>query len=145
MTHTLNELVMGTAPTVIDETRGFWEATMREELVIQRCSSCNAVQHPGGPCCSTCLSQSLEWVRASGRGSVFSFTVVRHAFHPSFMDKLPYVLADVQLQEGPIMTAGLTDCDPEQVRIDMPVSVYFTEPLEDAFHVPLRLPKFKPA
>src|SRR5207244_2590941 len=128
-----------------DETRAYWDATMREELVIQRCASCGAVQHPGGPCCSSCLAPTLEWVKASGRGTVFSFTVVRHSFHPAFTDKIPYVLADVRLEEGPIMTAGLTGCAPDEVHIDMPVEVWFAEPIEDAFHVSLRLPKWRPA
>ncbi|MGH2830857.1 MAG: zinc ribbon domain-containing protein, partial [Actinomycetota bacterium] len=60
MTHTLTELVMGISPTVIDETRPFWEGTLHEELRIQRCTACGATQLPGGPCCSTCLSQDLE-------------------------------------------------------------------------------------
>ena len=145
MTHTLTELVMGTTPTVIDETRPFWEGTLAEELRIQTCNACGNVQLPGGPCCSTCLSQDLTWTRASGRGTVFSFTVVRHAFHPTFADKVPYVLADIRLDEGPILTSNVTGIDVEQVRIGLPVTVWFDDEVEDAFHTPLRLPKFRPA
>lgn len=144
MTHTLTDLVAGTAPVVIDETRGFWEGTLVEELRIQACRACGAVQLPGGPCCSTCLSQQLRWERASGRGEVFSFTVVRHSFHPAFMDKLPYIVADIRLEEGPVMTSNVTGIAPDEVRIGMPVEVWFDSSREDAFHVPLRLPKFKP-
>lgn len=144
MAHTLTELVMGVTPTVIDETRPFWEGTLAGELRIQACNACGNRQLPGGPCCTTCLSQDLRWEPASGRGTVFSYTVVRHAFHPSFAEKVPYVVADVQLEEGPVLTTNVTDCPVEEVRIGMPVEVWFDEELEDAFHAKLRLPKFRP-
>lgn len=144
MAHTLTELVAGTSPTVIDETRPFWEGTLAEELRVQVCSACGTTQLPGSACCTSCLSQDLRWERASGRGTVFSFTIVRHAFHPSFADGVPYVVADVRLEEGPIITTNVTGAAVEDVRIDMPVEVWFDEQTEDAFHTPLRLPKFKP-
>ena len=145
MTHTLTELVAGVSPTVIDETRGFWEGTLAEELRVQVCGACGAKQLPGGPCCSSCLSQELRWEKASGRGTVFSFTIVRHPFHPAFAEQLPYVVADVQLDEGPIMISTVTDVPADEVRIGMPVEVWFDAPVEDAFHTQLRLPKFRPA
>lgn len=145
MPHTLTELVMGASPVVIDETRGFWEGTLAEELRVQVCGACGNRQLPGGPCCASCLSQDLGWQAASGRGTVFSFTIVRHAFHPSFAARVPYVLADVELEEGPVLTSNITGCPVEAVRIGMPVRVSFGEQLEDAFHAPYRLPTFRPA
>lgn len=142
MTHTLTELVTGTTPCLIDETRGFWEGTLEGELRVQVCGACGARQLPGGPCCAACLSQDLSWQRAAGTGRVFSFTVVRHAFHPSFASKVPYVLADIQLDEGPILTSNVTGGT--NVQIDMPVEVWFAEPIEDAFHSRLALPMFRP-
>ena len=144
MTHTLTELVAGTTPTVIDETRAFWEGTLREELLVQACNVCGNIQLPGGPCCASCWSQDLIWRKANGRGNVYSFTIVRHPFHPNFADKVPYVVADVHLEEGPVITSNVADVDPEQVHIGMPVHVWFDEQIEDAFHVHLRLPKFRP-
>jgi uncharacterized OB-fold protein len=145
MPHTLTELVMGTAPTVIEETRGFWEGTLAEELRVQVCRACGTRQLPGGPCCTTCLSQDLAWERASGRGTVFSFTIVRHAFHPAFANQVPYVVADIELEEGPIITSRVEGVPVEEVRIGMPVEVFFDAEIEDAFHNRLRLPKFRPA
>ena len=145
MPHTLTELVAGITPTVIQETRGYWEGALAGELRVQICNACGNRQLPWGPCCTTCLSPDLGFVKASGRGSVFSFTIVRHPFHPSFADKLPYVVADIELEEGPIITNTVTDVNPEQVTIGMPVEVWFDEPFEDAFHERLALPKFRPA
>ena len=144
MPHTLTELVAGTSPTVVDETRPFWEGTLQEELRVQVCNDCGNRQLPGGPCCTTCLSQDLRWERASGRGTVFSFTIVRHPFHPSFAEQIPYVVADVRLEEGPILITNVTDVSVEDVTIGMPVEVWFDQEIEDAFHIKLRLPKFRP-
>lgn len=145
MPHTLTELVMGVTPTVIEETRGFWEGTLAEELRVQVCAACGNRQAPGGPCCAACLSQDLSWERASGRGTVFSYTIVRHTFHPSLAEAVPYVVADVALEEGPVLVTNVTGCPVEEVRIGMRVEVWFDSPIEDAFHVSLRLPKFRPA
>lgn len=144
MPHTLTELVMGSVPIVVEETRGFWEGTLRNELRVQACNACGEVQLPPGPCCGACWSQDLTWRAASGDGIVYSFTIVRHAFHPSFAAQLPYVLADIQLDEGPVITSNVTGIDPDEVWIGMPVTVWFDDEVEDAFHVKLRLPKFTP-
>ena len=144
MPHTLTELVAGAAPIVIEETRGYWEATLNEELLVQTCNACENRQLPWGPCCPRCLSQDLGSMRASGRGTVFSFTVVRQAIHPNFSATVPYVVADVELEEGPVMTTNVTDRPVEAVYIGMEVEVWFDNETEDAFHTKLRLPKFRP-
>jgi uncharacterized OB-fold protein len=139
------DLVTGIKPTVIDETRGFWEGTAAQELRVQVCDACAHRQLPGGPCCRECLSDQVTWVRASGRGTVFSFTVVHKALHPAFAALVPYVLADIQLEEGPILTSNVTDAAPHEVSIGMPVEVWFDEPDRDAFGTSFRLPRFRPA
>jgi uncharacterized protein len=139
------DLVTGIKPTVIDETRGFWEGTAAQELRVQVCGACAHRQLPGGPCCRECLSDQVTWVRASGRGTVFSFTVVHKALHPAFAALVPYVLADIQLEEGPILTSNVTDAAPHEVSIGMPVEVWFDEPDRDAFGTSFRLPRFRPA
>ena len=144
MPHTLTELVAGAVPIVVEETRGYWEGTLAEELRVQTCNACGNRQMPWGPCCTRCLSQDLGYVNVSGRGTVFSFTIVRQAIHPTFSSQVPYVIADIELDEGPIMTSNVTDVPVEDVRIGMPVEVWFDTEQEDAFHIKLRLPKFRP-
>jgi len=138
------DLVAGIKPIVIDETRGFWEGTAAEELRVQVCGACGHKQLPGGPCCRECLSDQLSWERASGRGTLFSFTIVHKAMHPAFAARVPYVLADIQLDEGPILTSNLTDIEPDEVAMNLLVEVWFDEPDRDAFGTQFRLPKFKP-
>ena len=138
------DLVAGIKPIVIDETRGFWEGTTNQELRVQLCAACGHRQLPGGPCCRECLSQELSWDRVSGRGIVHSFTVVHRALHPAFAAQVPYVLADIQLDEGPVLTSNVTDVAPHEVSIGMPVEVWFDEVDRDAFGTAFRLPKFRP-
>ena len=144
MAHTLTELVAGATPIVVEETRGYWEGTLAEELLVQTCNACGNRQMPWGPCCTKCLSQDLGSVKASGKGKVFSFTVVRQAIHPTFSAQVPYVIADIELDEGPVMTSNVTECAVDDVYIGMPVKVWFDNEAEDAFHTKLRLPKFRP-
>ncbi|MGO9602504.1 MAG: Zn-ribbon domain-containing OB-fold protein [Candidatus Binataceae bacterium] len=119
-------------------SRPFWEAARRHELKLQRCTGCKAFIYYPRDRCPNCFSDSLEWQPVSGRGKVYSYTVVRRASARSFGDG-PYVLAIIQLDEGPRMTSNVV-APPEQVRVDMPVVVHFDDVTPD--HT---LVKFKPA
>jgi uncharacterized OB-fold protein len=125
-------------PTAV--SREFWAAARRHELRVQRCRACG--QHIFYPrvFCPACLSDGLEWVNVSGRGRVYSFTVVRRAMHPAFRPDVPYVLAIVELEEGPRLTTNIVGCDPLDVRVDMPVEVVFDDVTPE-----VTLVKFRPS
>ena len=127
-------------PTPTDETRGYWEGCRLGELRLQRCTGCSRIQFPPRRFCSGCLSAGLEWFRASGRGTVWSHSVVRYPISPAFSAEVPYVVALIRLEEGPSMMAGVRECSLEEVRIGMAVEVAF-EPVSDEIH----LPYFHPA
>ena len=86
------------------ETRGYWEGAGRGELVLQRCKACGTVQHRPRALCVTCFKDEIEHFVASGRGTVYTFTVTEQNQAPPFRDAVPYVLAYVELEE--IMTLG---------------------------------------
>ncbi len=115
----------------------FWEAARRHELWLQRCADCGQFVFYPRPQCPNCWSAKLEWKQASGRGRIYSYTVVRRATHRAFTE--PYVLAIVELEEGARMTTNI-EATPEQVRVGMPVSVFFDDVTPDR-----TLVKFKPA
>lgn len=121
-------------------TEEFWRAAKRHELLIPRCKSCNKYFFYPREDCPSCLSSNLEWVRVSGRGKIYSYTVVRQAAHPGFATDVPYILAIIELDEGPRMTSNVVDCRIEDVTVDMPVSVVF-----DDVTPKVTLVKFKPA
>ena len=83
-----------------DVSRPFWEGARQGRLLIQRCTGCGALRHYPRLLCDQCYSDAADWVEASGRGVVHSWTVSHHAFHPSFKAELPYTLVTVDLEEG---------------------------------------------
>lgn len=88
-------------------TGRFWEAASRHELVIQRCISCGYFQFYPRPFCLDCGGGQIEWVRASGNGTVVSKTTVRLEVTPEW--RPPYVVAIVRLQEGPTLLTNIVD------------------------------------
>ncbi len=108
-------------------SRPFWEAARRHELMIQRCSACGVHVFYPRYNCPRCGSPDLQWVKASGRGKVYTYTVARRPTHPAFAERVPYVIAIVELQEGPRMTTNIVGCDADSVRIDMEVEATFED------------------
>ena len=88
-------------------TRPFWEAAGRRQLLIQRCSSCGSHQFYPRPFCISCQSDGVQWVPAAGTGTVYTRTTVKVEIAPDL--KPPYVVAVVELDEGPRLTTNLTD------------------------------------
>jgi uncharacterized OB-fold protein len=125
-------------PKPTASSRPYWDAAKRHELMLQRCGACNAFIYYPRDRCPQCLSDQLKWQPVSGRGKVYSYTVVRRASTRSFSDK-PYVLAIVELDEGVRMTTNV-EAPPESVKVGMPVSVWFDDVTPER-----TLVKFKPA
>lgn len=127
-------------PALTGEALPFWEACRRGVFLIQRCRACGRHQwYPRGVC-AHCWSGDVAWVEASGRGTVWSFTVTYANRTPGFAEELPYVLALVELEEGPKVFTNIVECDPRDVRIGMPVQVTFRQATPA-----VTIPYFKPA
>jgi hypothetical protein len=108
-------------------TRELWAGAARGELVITRCTSCaRLVWYPETPC-RHCGGADLVWTPVSGRGRLFAWSVVRHAWIPQFAELLPLVTGLVALEEDPAvrLVTRIVDCAAEDLRCDMPVSVAF--------------------
>ena len=132
------------APYASWETRGWWEGAGRGELVLQRCVTCGIVQHKPRALCAKCLTDTVEHFVASGHGTIHTFTVTHQNMVAPFSGHLPYVLAYVELDEGPRVLTNIVGCDPAEVRIGQPVVAdYATTERDDgeAFAVP----RFRPA
>jgi len=127
-------------PHIDEETRPWWEAAQRHELYIQQCRDCGDRRFHPRTLCTNCMSSRTEWVKCSGRGKIYTFTVTNQNGSAGFRDALPYVLAWVELDEGVKMLTNIVDCPPAQVKIDMPVEVVFDDVTPD-----VTLVKFHPA
>lgn len=113
----------------------YWEGLNERRLLLQKCPQCGRIRHYPQPMCPSCHSMEIEWIDASGGGKVHSWTITHHAFHPGFREKLPYILATVDLNEGVRMNAELRGVQPERLRIGLPVRVAF-ETVKDGFTLP---------
>ena len=125
-------------PTITASNQPFWEAAKRHELLVYRCPDCGAA-YPEAKNCTACDNSMMEWVRVSGKGQIFTFCVFHQPFHPAWKDDLPYNVAYVKLDEGPLLVSNIIDCSNEDLYIGMPVEVIFEDVTED-----ITLPKFRP-
>ena len=126
-------------PTVVGETRAYWDACRRGQLLIQRCDKCEEYQFYPRGICAHCWSENPAWVQASGKGTVWTYTVTYQNRTTGF-DQGPYVLALVELEEGVRMFTNIVGCDPNEVTIGMPVEVTFERATDQ-----ISIPYFKPA
>jgi len=127
-------------PTPSEDSVPYWEATKKHKLKVQKCRDCPSFWFPPAEVCSECTSDAYDWTAVSGKGRVFSFVIYHRAYHPGFKEELPYVVAVIELDEGPRMLSNVIGCKPEEVRCDMPVEVVFEDITDE-----VTLPKFRPA
>ena len=108
------------------------------ELRFQKCEECGSWRHVPRELCADCGSWDWSWEASSGRGVVFSWTVVERALHPAFVDDIPYAVVIVEMEEGVRLLSTVMDVDPADLRIGLPVEVFF-----DAMTEEVSLPRFR--
>lgn len=123
------------------DTREFWAATKDKKLKYQQCKQCATVVFYPRRHCTGCTNGELEWKTSSGKGTVYTYSVVRQSYHPFFRHKIPYAVAWIDLDEGPRLLSNVVGvADPlKDVKIGMKVQVEWEE------HEELNIPLFKPA
>jgi len=123
------------APRAADEAQ-FWSFVADGELRLQRCGACANYRHPPRPVCAACGSADSEWVETSGRGEVWSFTVIHPPTLQAFTDRTPYGAVVVRLEEGVFLVSSVLDCSPDELAVEMPVELAITE-VEPGLRLPL--------
>jgi uncharacterized OB-fold protein len=126
-------------PARTQATAPYWEAAQRGQLVLQHCLDCAKPWFPPSEACAHCLGDRFQWRSLSGRGVVWSWIQMWQKYFPGFEDESPYNVALIELEEGPRLFTNLVDCEPAEIRCDMPVEVVFDQ-VTDA----VTLPKFRP-
>jgi len=125
-------------PGVDNVSKVFWEAAARGELLFQSCPACGNRQFYPRAICTACGGEP-DWATASGRGTVYTFTVVRQNGTPPFRNELPYVVAMVDLEEGVRMMGNVVECSVDDVHVGLPVEVV-TVKLEEGLGIPFWRP-----
>jgi len=127
-------------PVPNEDSMEYWAGCREGRLMLQQCEACGHVRFYPRILCTACGKTDTRWIQASGKGTVYTYTVVHRAPSAAFKEDVPYVLALVELDEGPRMMTNLVDTGDRKLEIGMPVSVVF-EKMSDEISVP----KFKPA
>ncbi|MFY9328085.1 MAG: Zn-ribbon domain-containing OB-fold protein [Georgfuchsia sp.] len=125
-------------PEITRWSKPFWDACNAHKLIVQRCVQCGRYHMPAAELCPKC-SAKLEWVSASGRGKVHTFTIFHVAYNPAFKDDLPYNVSVIELEEGPLLLSNVVNCANAELCIDMPVRVVFEDVTSEQ-----TLPRFEP-
>ena len=128
-------------PVADDLSQPFWEAAKQRRLVVQRCRECGYFNHPPRPACEACQSQQLQFEPVSGRGTIYSFTVMHQPNIAGFEDQIPYINILVELEEQPLlfMVSNLPASDLDKIKIGGQVEMSFEEVDPDT-----TLPQFRP-
>ena len=126
------------APVSNPDSAPYWNGAREERLMIRKCCACSALHFMPRFLCPSCWSEDLEWIQSSGRGTVHSFTVIRRAPMEIFASRVPYVVALVDLEEGPRMMTNIVGANALETRIGDRVSVCFEDRGEGA-----KIPQFQ--
>jgi uncharacterized OB-fold protein len=122
-------------PTPDLETQPYWDAARDGKLLIKRCGACGRAHFYPRPFCPHCWSDDVRWEQASGRATLYTYTIVRRNDLPPFPDRVPYVAAVVDLEEGPRMMTNVEGCDDDELEIGMALTVAFRD--EGDFSIPV--------
>ncbi|MFC0385949.1 Zn-ribbon domain-containing OB-fold protein [Muricoccus vinaceus] len=122
-----------TPPQSSPETAPYWMAAREGRLLVKRCEACGERHAYPRALCPFCFSEDTVWEEASGRGTVYSFSIMRRA-------KPPYAVAYVTLEEGPTIISNIVDAEFDALRIGQPVTLTFRDATDGQ-----PVPMFRPA
>jgi len=127
-------------PTITPDHERFWQAAKAHRMELQKCDRCGRFWYYPGPVCHYCSSREFTWTPVSGKGTIYSYSVLERAKGNPFEGDVPIAIVLVRLEEGPVMMSNLIDYQPDDLRIDAPVTVTYEDVDEQ-----VTLPVFRPA
>ncbi len=127
-------------PTIEEETKVYWDGAREGNLLLAQCNACGKPHHYPRPICPFCWSDDVVQIQASGRATLYTYSTVFMNDLPPFGERLPYVAAMVDLEEGPRLATNMIECDPADLEVGMAVELVFL-PLTEEISAPF----FRPA
>ncbi|MCC6887805.1 MAG: Zn-ribbon domain-containing OB-fold protein [Hyphomicrobiales bacterium] len=109
------------------ESKAYWDGLRSHRLLMPECRNCEHRWFPPSQLCPRCRSDAVGWSQVSGRGKIFSYVVFHRVYDRSFADDVPYVVAIVELEEGPRLLSNIVGCDINMIKCEMPVHVEFED------------------
>jgi uncharacterized OB-fold protein len=129
----------GHLPVIDVESAPFWAGTKQHKFLIRHCNACGRSHFYPRHSCPHCWSDNCEWRPSSGRGRVYSYTVIHHNDVLPFKERLPYIVALIDLEEGVRVTTNIVEGTPEVMHVGMPVEVVYEHVTDE-----VTLPQFRP-
>jgi uncharacterized protein len=126
-------------PTIDEETREFWDGCRAGRFLVRRCNACGEFHFYPRPFCPSCWSDDVEWTEASGRARLYTYSVVHANDLPPWPERVPYVAAVVDLEEGPRVMTNVEDVAFDDLEIGMALEVTFRAISDD-----VTIPVFRP-
>jgi uncharacterized OB-fold protein len=123
-------------PEITTTSKPFWDGAKKHQLMVYKCLNCGACYSPLTDC-MCCNKPEMEWIPASGKGKIYTFITYHTAYNLKWKNHVPYNVAWIELDEGPIMMSNVVGCKNEDIYINMPVKVIF-----DDINDEVTLPKF---
>ena len=117
----------------------FWEGTKQGKLLLKKCADCGTIDHPPYLYCTNCMSENSQWIEASGKGTLYAYAINVFGVPFPFWDDMPYVVAMIDLEEGPRMISNVVECDHDKLKNGMQLEVVFEKINDD-----ITLPKWRP-
>ena len=127
-------------PVADEASKPFFDGANEDKLMLEKCSQCGTHRLPGRERCLDCWSTETEWSQASGKGKLYTYGIMHQKYHPAFAEETPYNYAIVELDEGPRIVTNIVDCEPDDLKTDMPVEAVFDHVSDEA-----TLIRFRPA
>ena len=134
----MSDLVPKPKPRPAPESLPYWQAAREHRLALPKCEDCQKFWFPPSRTCPHCLSANFSFKNVSGKGKIFSFVTFHRVYRPAFANDVPYVVALIELDEGPRLLSNIMGATHDQVKCEMRVEVVFDDYDED-----ISIPKFK--
>ena len=134
----MSDLVPKPKPRPAPESLPYWQAASEHRLALPKCEDCQKFWFPPSRTCPHCLSANFSFQNVSGKGKIFSFVTFHRIYRPAFTNDVPYVVALIELDEGPRLLSNIMSVTHDQVKCEMRVDVVFDDYYED-----ISIPKFK--
>jgi uncharacterized OB-fold protein len=134
----MSDLVPKPKPRPAPESLPYWQAAREHRLALPKCEDCQKFWFPPSRTCPHCLSTNFSFQNVSGKGKIFSFVTFHRVYRPAFANDVPYVVALIELDEGPRLLSNIMGVTHDQVKCEMLVEVVFDDYDED-----ISIPKFK--
>lgn len=120
-------------------SKPFWDAARQHKLVLKKCKSCGNIDHPPYLYCTDCGSDDHEWIDAKGRATLYTWAINEYMVPFPFWDDMPYVVAMLDLPEGPRMISNIVECEHDKLKKGMELEVVWEDVSDE-----ITLPKWRP-